>query len=104
MTPAAGAGPGQQAAEAPATTETTGTTRATEAAEAAESVEPDDHLRHIICMTCFPAFDGARQAPHDAVCVCGRRIRKGDRRNPADTAQCILCNELWRHHKATAHP
>lgn len=64
--------------------------------------EQGDHLRHIICITCYPAFDGAREAPHDAVCVCGKRIHQGDRRNPTG-AHCVLCDELWRYHNDTAH-
>ena len=75
-----------------------------DAVEADSRADHDDHLRHIICMTCNPAFDGAREAPHDAVCVCGKRIRKGERRNPARAAHCILCDDLWPHHNATAHP
>jgi len=70
-----------------------------------EAVKADegDHLRHIICVACYPAFEGSREAPHDAVCICGKPVRKGDRRNPTDTAQCILCNELWNHHSSTVH-
>jgi hypothetical protein len=63
----------------------------------------DDRLRHIICIVCYPAFDGALEAPHDAECVCGRPVRAGDRRNPAATAQCVLCDGLWAHHAATVH-
>ena len=74
---------------------------ATAAAAAEAEADVSDHLRHIICVVCHPAFDGALEAPHDAACICGRPVRKGDRRNPTDTAQCILCNELWNHHAAT---
>jgi hypothetical protein len=75
-----------------------------ETLEAETRDHQDDHLRHIICIACYPAFDGTREAPQDAVCVCGKQIRKGDRRNPAATAHCILCDELWQHHTSTAHP
>ncbi|QMU70530.1 hypothetical protein [Streptacidiphilus sp. P02-A3a] len=75
-----------------------------ETAETDRRSDPDDHLRHIVCMTCYPEFEGTQEAPRDAVCVCGKRIRKGDRRNRAGRAHCILCDELWAHHNATAHP
>jgi len=65
--------------------------------------EGGDHLRHIVCMICYPAFDQALEAPHDAVCLCGKRLLKGDKRGAGDAAQCILCNELRDHHYATAH-
>lgn len=63
-----------------------------------------DHLRHIICMLCYPAFAESRQAPHDAICICGKRLRKGVIPAPSTAAQCILCNELWEHHRSTVHP
>jgi hypothetical protein len=75
-----------------------------ETLEAETQDNRDDHLRHIICVTCYPAFDGAPEAPQDAVCVCGKRIRRGDKRKPAGTAHCILCDELWAHHSESAHP
>ena len=62
-----------------------------------------DHLRHIICVLCYPAFDGATVAPHDAQCVCGKMLRKGDRPSPK-AAHCILCDELWEPHSAATHP
>ena len=65
--------------------------------------EGDDRLRHIVCMLCYPAFEQAPEAPHDAVCLCGKHIKKGDRRTPSDAPQCILCNELRDHHYTTAH-
>lgn len=71
----------------------------------AESGEAaDDHLRHIVCVVCYPAFRGAEWAPHDAVCICGKLLRKGDRPGGADAPECILCNELRDHHYATLHP
>ncbi|MFC1411807.1 hypothetical protein ACEZCY_21360 [Streptacidiphilus sp. N1-12] len=73
------------------------------AREESQSTDPGDRLRHIICTTCFPAFAGTREAPHDAVCVCGKPVRKGDPRSPQNAMQCILCNELLGHHEATAH-
>jgi hypothetical protein len=75
--------------------------------ETAETVNEDDtrdHLRHIICMLCYPAFGRSREAPHDAICICGKQLRKGEMPNPSSAAQCILCNELWKHHLATVHP
>lgn len=65
--------------------------------------EIDDHFRHIVCVLCNPAFEGTRQAPHDTVCICGKRLRKGDAPGPATAPQCILCNELVEHHFSVAH-
>jgi hypothetical protein len=81
-----------------------GSSTATETAP--REARPDsggDGLRHIICVECYPAFDGALEAPQDAVCICGHRIREGDPRPPGDAPQCILCNELRTHHNATVH-
>jgi hypothetical protein len=74
-------------------------------ARPAESQTPDDgdRLRHIICVSCFPAFAGTQEAPHDAMCICGKPVTRGDRRSPDNSAQCIICNELLSHHTATAH-
>jgi hypothetical protein len=63
-----------------------------------------DNLSHIICFLCYPAFDGSREAPHDAFCVCGKPVRKGETPRSNAAAHCILCNELWNHHLATVHP
>lgn len=63
-----------------------------------------DRLQHIVCMLCYPAFDQALRAPHDAVCLCGKQLRKGDMRGARDAPQCILCNELRDHHYTTVHP
>lgn len=80
--------------------------------EAAPTVSPvpddtkgddSDHLQHIVCMICYPAFDQALRAPHDAVCICGKQLRKGDMRGARDAPQCILCNELRDYHYATEH-
>jgi hypothetical protein len=68
------------------------------------SGEDDDHLRHIICLICYPAFDQALEAPHDATCLCGKLLRAGEKRGDRDAAQCILCDELREHHYSTAHP
>jgi hypothetical protein len=62
-----------------------------------------DHLRHIICVDCYPAFQGSLEAPHDAVCICGKPVLKGDKPKPSRAPQCILCNELRDHHSATLH-
>jgi hypothetical protein len=69
----------------------------------ADTDDEGDHLRHIVCMLCYPAFDQALEAPHDAVCLCGKRLYKGDKRAANDAPQCILCNELRDHHYAMAH-
>jgi hypothetical protein len=74
-----------------------------ETVEAELQEDDGEHLRHILCTTCYPAFEGAREAPQDAVCVCGKRIRAGDRRNSRGNAHCVLCDGLWPHHNATAH-
>lgn len=63
----------------------------------------DDNFRHIVCVLCNPAFEGTRKAPHDAVCICGKRVRKGDAPGPTTAPQCILCNELIDHHFTVAH-
>jgi hypothetical protein len=63
-----------------------------------------DHLRHIICVVCYPAFEGTREAPQDAVCICGKAIFKGDIPNPRTAPECVVCNELCDHHYATEHP
>jgi len=62
-----------------------------------------DHLRHIICTTCFPAFVGTRDAPQDALCICGKPILKGDTAGPSTAQQCIVCDELADHHFETMH-
>ena len=74
------------------------------AEESRTTTEGGDRLRHIICIVCYPAFAGAGEAPSDAVCICGRPVRRGDRRNPADAVQCVMCNELRGHHDRTTHP
>ena len=63
-----------------------------------------DHFRHIICVRCHPAFENVRAAPHDAHFICGRLIRRGQAPSPPSFPQCILCNEMWEEHRATAHP
>lgn len=65
--------------------------------------EIDEHFRHIVCVLCHPEFEGTRVAPHDAVCICGKRLLKGDKPGPASAPQCILCNEMWDHHLSVAH-
>jgi hypothetical protein len=65
--------------------------------------EAGDRLQHIVCMLCYPAFEQALRAPHDAVCICGKQLRKGDMRGAPDAPQCILCNELRDHHSGTMH-
>jgi hypothetical protein len=68
-----------------------------------DSERGDDKLRHIICMACYPAFEGTREAPHDAVCICGKLIRKGDSAGPDSAQQCIVCNALRERHFETRH-
>lgn len=93
----------------PATTITPGTSSVGQEPGTARSVrseadhEIDDHFRHIVCVLCNPAFEGTRQAPHDATCICGKRVREGDAPGPASAPQCILCNELIDHHFTVAH-
>ena len=65
--------------------------------------EIDEHFRHIVCVLCYPEFVGTRQAPHDAVCICGKRVRAGDAPGPSTAPQCILCNEMLGGHFAVAH-
>jgi hypothetical protein len=72
--------------------------------EATPSIGEGDHLRHIICVRCFPAFDGALEAPHDAVCICGKPVRAGERRPDGNAMECFLCNELRSHHDRDGHP
>jgi hypothetical protein len=84
--------------------DTAGTSTAAWPQTAAVEDDFGDNLRHIVCVLCYPAFRGTRQAPHDAVCVCGKPLRAGDIPNPSTSAQCILCDELWDHHCDTLHP
>lgn len=85
----------------PSASETVPTTTAT--TDPVPSSGDGDRLRHIICVRCFPAFDGAREAPQDAVCICGKPVRAGDRRPPGGAMECILCNELRGHHNRERH-
>jgi hypothetical protein len=78
-----------------------GTARSVRTAETDQEI--DDHFRHIICVLCYPEFEGTRQAPHDAVCICGKRLAKGASPAPVAAPQCILCNEMYDHHFAVAH-
>jgi hypothetical protein len=96
-------------AAAPETTVTPGTSSVGQEPGTARSIrteadhEIDDHFRHIICVLCYPEFKGTRRAPHDAVCICGKRLREGDAPGPSTAPQCILCNELFDHHFSVAH-
>ncbi|WP_152626234.1 hypothetical protein [Streptacidiphilus carbonis] len=73
------------------------------AAKPEASTGDGDQLRHIICVRCFPAFDGVLRAPHDAVCICGKPVRMGERRPGGDVMHCILCDELRDYHNREKH-
>ncbi len=62
-----------------------------------------DRLAHIICVRCYPAFDGAREAPQDAVCICGKPVKAGDRRPEGSATRCVVCRELRGHHERERH-
>lgn len=53
---------------------------------------------------CFPAFDGAGEAPHDAVCICGKPVRAGECRPEDNAMECLMCNDLRGHHERQRHP
>ncbi|MBR7825576.1 hypothetical protein KDK95_04605 [Actinospica sp. MGRD01-02] len=63
----------------------------------------DDGLRHIICFLCYPAFETQPVAPHDAQCICGKRVKKGDAPASRAAPQCILCDELAEGHYRRLH-
>ncbi len=71
--------------------------------DAVRSTGDGARLRHIICVRCFPSFDGASEAPHDAVCICGKPVRAGDRRPEGSAMPCVVCNELRGHHESERH-
>ena len=73
------------------------------AEEPIRSTGDGDRLRHIICVRCFPAFDGTREAPHDAVCICGKPVRAGEQRPTGNTMDCVMCNESRGHHDRERH-
>ncbi|MEY9877590.1 hypothetical protein ABH931_007114 [Streptacidiphilus sp. MAP12-33] len=85
----------------PAARESAPATRATP--DPARSTGASDRLRHIICVRCYPAFDGARVAPQDAVCICGKPVRAGDRRPEGGAMPCVVCDELRGHHDSERH-
>jgi len=85
----------------------TGTATGADTADAPDVEKiPDgagDRLSHLVCFLCYPAFDGAVKAPHDAVCLCGKPVHRGEAPGKPDAPPCIVCNELWRDHRALTH-
>jgi hypothetical protein len=84
-------------------------TGAASEAEAANAPEVDklansgDRLGHLVCFLCYPAFDGALKAPHDAVCLCGKPVRRGETPGSPGAQLCVVCGELWLDHRALMH-
>lgn len=62
-----------------------------------------DRLSHLVCFLCYPAFDGALKAPHDATCLCGKLVRRGESPGKPGAQPCIVCDELWVDHRALTH-
>lgn len=62
-----------------------------------------DRLSHIVCFLCYPAFDGALKAPHDASCLCGKPVHRGEVPGKPDAQPCVVCRELWFDHRALTH-
>ena len=69
----------------------------------ARSDSAGDGLRHIICFLCYPSFESQPVAPHDAECICGRPVRKGDPPAPSAAPQCVLCDEMADGHYRRLH-
>lgn len=65
--------------------------------------QPGDGLRHIICFVCYPAFEYQPVAPHDAECICGKPVKKGDPPALSSAPQCILCDEMAEGHYRRRH-
>ena len=62
-----------------------------------------EHFRHIVCYLCYPAFATQRVAPHDAQCICGKKLRAGDSPGPDNAPECVLCNEMAEMHYNRTH-
>lgn len=77
------------------------TTLAPEQERVADSA--GDRLSHLVCFLCYPAFEGALKAPHDALCLCGRQVRRGESPGKPGAQPCVVCDELWVDHRALTH-
>lgn len=77
------------------------TARAPEADKARDSA--GDKLSHLVCFLCYPAFDGALKAPHDAECLCGKPVRRGEVPGAPGAPACVVCDQLWIDHRALTH-
>jgi len=62
-----------------------------------------DRLSHLVCFLCYPAFDGALKAPHDALCLCGKPVHRGEMPGKPGAPPCVVCDELWVDHRALTH-
>jgi hypothetical protein len=62
-----------------------------------------DNFLHIICFLCYPAFASEPVAPHEAQCICGKPVHKGDSPGPDTAPACILCTEMAQGHYRKAH-
>jgi hypothetical protein len=88
------------------------TTRAKAGSDTARAPDADtdkvtdgtgDRLSHLVCFLCFPAFDGALKAPHDASCLCGKPVRRGEVPGEPGSQACVVCDQLWIDHRALTH-
>jgi len=62
-----------------------------------------DKLSHLVCFLCYPAFEGALKAPHDASCLCGKPVRRGEPPGDPGAPACVVCDQLWIDHRALTH-
>ena len=62
-----------------------------------------DRLSHLVCFLCYPAFDGALNAPHDAACLCGKPVRRGEVPGEPGAPACVVCDQLWIDHRTLKH-
>jgi hypothetical protein len=88
-------------ADTPSTREVGKTADSTREAEKTDSAR--DRFGHLVCFLCYPAFDGALKAPHDAVCLCGKPIRRGEAPGKPGAELCVVCSKLWLDHRALTH-
>jgi hypothetical protein len=62
-----------------------------------------ENVRHIVCPVCYPAFSVWRVAPHDAECICGKPVKKGDFPAPDSAPDCGMCKGMSGAHYRSAH-
>lgn len=63
----------------------------------------EEHFRHIVCYLCYPAFATSHVAPHDAECICGKKVKAGDSPAPNSAPECVLCSEMADGHYRKKH-